>query len=115
MSFLINKELKISQAYLFTLPLLLLHSLPPSPSLPLLVKLVQQMAGLEGRIAYHGGAGSRGEELASSLHPEMELLPCASYDDVFLALASFATEKALVPIEDSLGGSIQEVLDLFLR
>lgn len=70
---------------------------------------------LGGYIAYHGGAGSKGEELVLALHPNMEPLACSNYEDAFLALNSFAAEKALVPIEDSLGGSVQAVLDLFLR
>ena len=79
------------------------------------VEQAAQAGRRQGCIAYQGGAGSNGEELAAELYPNLDPLPCGNYEDAFLALTSFAAEKALVPIENSLGGSIQEVFDLFLR
>ena len=73
------------------------------------------VTSMQGCVAYHGGAGSNSEDLAAKICPHLKPLPCASYEDAFLALTNSATDKALVPIEDSLGGSVQEVLDLFLR
>ena len=69
----------------------------------------------QGHIAYQGAPGGFSEELASSLSPGLQPLPCQQYEDAFLALTGFAAEKALVPIENSLGGSIHEILDLLLR
>lgn len=74
-----------------------------------------QQNSLQGRIAYQGTPGAFGSELAAQLCPDLEPLPCSQYEDVFLALSAFAADKALVPIENSLGGSIHEVLDLFMR
>ena len=70
---------------------------------------------MQGHIAYQGNPGGFSEELASSLSPNLQPLPCEKYEDAFLALTSFAADKALVPIENSLGGSIHEILDLLLR
>lgn len=78
------------------------------------MQLAQQNP-LQRQVAYQGAPGAFGEELAAELCPDLEPLPCSQYEDVFLALTGFAADKALVPIENSLGGSIHEVLDLFMR
>ena len=69
----------------------------------------------QGHIAFQGAPGSFSEELASNLSPDLQPLPCQGFEDVFLALTGFAAEKAVVPIENSLGGSIHEILDLLSR
>lgn len=68
-----------------------------------------------GCIAYQGSPGGLSEELAGSLSPNLDPLPCEQYEDAFLALTGFAADKAVVPIENSLGGSIHEILDLLIR
>ena len=68
-----------------------------------------------GRVAYQGAPGAFSEALALQLCPDLEPLGCAQYEDAFMALLGFAADRALVPIENSLGGSIHEVLDLFIR
>lgn len=70
---------------------------------------------MKGRVAFQGASGGYGEQLSARLCPDLEPLPCAQYEDVFLALTAFAADRALVPIENSLGGSMHEVLDLFMR
>lgn len=79
-----------------------------------MLQLAQQNP-MQGRVAYQGTPGAFGENLAAKLCPDLEPLPCAQYEDVFLALSGFAADRGLVPIEDSLGGSIHDVLDLFMR
>jgi len=86
----------------------------PKPGRNRTLQLSQQDP-LQGRVAYQGAPGGYGEELAGRICPGLEPLPCGTYEDVFLALSGFAADKALLPLEDSLGGTIYEVLDLFLR
>ena len=88
---------------------------PESLHLTLVCLQLAQQGIAQGHIAYQGAPGGFSEELASSLSPGLQPLPCQQYEDVFLALTGFAAEKALVPIENSLGGSIHEILDLLLR
>ncbi len=47
--------------------------------------------------------------------PGYELLPCEQFEVAFQALSQWMAERAVLPIENSLGGSIHTVYDLLLR
>jgi prephenate dehydratase len=47
--------------------------------------------------------------------PECEPLPCEQFEVAFQALSQWMAERAVLPIENSLGGSIHAVYDLLLR
>ena len=42
-------------------------------------------------------------------------MPCPSFDEVFEKVESGAVERGIVPVENSLGGSIHRNYDLFMR
>jgi len=68
------------------------------------------------RVAFQGEAGAFSEEAAIRLFGESAVtLPCPTFDATFGALAAGAAQALLVPIENSLAGSVLRVFDLLLE
>jgi prephenate dehydratase len=66
------------------------------------------------RIAIQGEPGSFSHEAALKLVAQAEIVPCSLSAEVFSALASGAADAAVIPIENSLAGSVVEHFDLLL-
>lgn len=66
------------------------------------------------RIAIQGEPGSFSHEAALSLVPSAVVAPCTLSADVFAALACGEVAAAVIPIENSLAGSVLEHFDLLL-
>jgi prephenate dehydratase len=66
------------------------------------------------KIAIQGEPGSFSHEAALKLVPDAEILPCALSAEVFAALANSSAGAAVIPIENSLAGSVSEHFDLLL-
>jgi prephenate dehydratase len=66
------------------------------------------------RIAIQGEPGSFSHEAALKLVPGAEIVPCALSAEVFAALDSGVADAAVIPIENSLAGSVLEHFDLLL-
>jgi prephenate dehydratase len=66
------------------------------------------------KIAIQGEPGSFSHEAAMKLVPDGEIVPCSLSADVFAAMESGAAEAAVIPIENSLAGSVAEHFDLLL-
>jgi prephenate dehydratase len=67
------------------------------------------------RIAYQGEPGAYSEAAALRFSPHAEALPCESFDQVFAAVESGKTTHGILPIENSIGGSIHRNYDLLLE
>ena len=67
------------------------------------------------RIAYQGVPGAYSESAARKACPDAEPLPCEQFEVAFQALSQWVADTAVLPIENSLGGSIHTVYDLLLR
>ncbi|KAK1568577.1 hypothetical protein Q3G72_026174 [Acer saccharum] len=67
------------------------------------------------RISFKGLPGSYSEEAALKAYPKCETLPCDEFEDVFKAVELWLADKAVLPIENSSGGSIHRNYDLLLR
>ena len=68
------------------------------------------------RVAYQGVPGAYSEKASRQLlGPHIIPLPFATFDAAFKAVASKEVDYAMVPIENSLGGSIHANYDLLLR
>lgn len=65
-------------------------------------------------IAIQGEPGSFSHEAALKVTPQATILPCALSADVFAALLDRAADAAVIPIENSLAGSVAEHYDLLL-
>ena len=70
---------------------------------------------VESRVAYQGVPGAYSESAARKACPEAEPLPCDQFEVAFQALAQWLADTAVLPIENSLGGSIHTVFDLLIK
>lgn len=66
-------------------------------------------------IAYQGEPGAFSEAASRQVSADAELLPCKSFEDVFAAVDSGRAEYGVLPIENSIGGSIHRNFDLLLE
>ena len=67
------------------------------------------------RIAFQGAPGAYSEMAAQRAWPGVETVACEQFEDVFAAVAQGRTSHGLLPIENSVGGSIHRNYDLLLE
>jgi prephenate dehydratase len=67
------------------------------------------------RIAYQGEPGAYSEAAGLRLSPGAEMIPCESFDQVFAAVAGDTVTHGVLPIENSIGGSIHRNYDLLIE
>ena len=67
------------------------------------------------RLAYQGEPGAYSEAAALQYGgPQAETLPCKSFEDVFDAVSRKKATHGVVPLENSIGGTIHRNYDLLL-
>src|SRR5499427_872538 len=66
------------------------------------------------RIAYQGEPGAFSEAAARKVDGEAQLVPCRSFEEVFDSVDAGPASYGVVPIENSIGGSIHRNYDLLL-
>lgn len=68
------------------------------------------------RVAFQGERGAFSEEGARRLLGNaIELVPCAAFEEVFRRLQRGEVDRAVLPMENTLAGSVHENYDLLLR
>ena len=67
------------------------------------------------RIAYQGEPGAYSEAAALMFEPSATPVPCRSFDEVFDAVESGDVERGILPMENSIGGSIHRNYDLLVE
>jgi len=71
--------------------------------------------GSDLRVAYQGVPGAYSEAAAAKAYPRCEAVPCEQFEAAFQAVELWLVDRAVLPIENSLGGSIHRNYDLLLR
>ncbi|XP_068338487.1 arogenate dehydratase/prephenate dehydratase 2, chloroplastic-like [Pyrus communis] len=90
-----------------------MHTLPRPLSSTHLSNSVSDGSRL--RVAYQGVRGAYSELAADKAYPNCEAVPCEQFDTAFEAAERWLVDRAVLPIENSLGGSIHRNYDLLLR
>lgn len=67
------------------------------------------------RIAFQGEPGAYSEAAALTYAPGADVLPCRSFEEVFAAVARGPATHGILPMENSIGGSIHRNYDLLLE
>ncbi|CAI9768568.1 unnamed protein product [Fraxinus pennsylvanica] len=73
------------------------------------------MHGSQLRVAYQGVPGAYSEAAAGKAYPNCEAIPCDQFEAAFQAVELWIADRAVLPVENSLGGSIHRNYDLLLR
>ena len=66
------------------------------------------------KIAYQGEPGAFSEAAARRVDPDAQLVPCRSFEEVFETVDAGPASHGVLPIENSIGGSIHRNYDLLL-
>jgi prephenate dehydratase len=67
------------------------------------------------RNAYQGEPGAYSEAAALRYSDHADVLPCESFDEVFQAVADGRATHGILPVENSIGGSIHRNYDLLIE
>jgi prephenate dehydratase len=61
------------------------------------------------RISFQGEPGANSHIAAREAFPELEALPCASFEDAFAAVSERQARYAMIPVENSVAGRVADV------
>ena len=67
------------------------------------------MAGAAEAIAFQGAHGAYSDMACRAVCPERPTLPCASFEDTFMAVHEGKAELAMIPIENSSAGRVADI------
>ena len=67
------------------------------------------------KIAYQGEPGAFSEAAARQVSADAQLVPCRAFEDVFDSVKAGPAAYGVLPIENSIGGSIHRNFDLLLE
>ena len=67
------------------------------------------------RVAYQGEPGAYSEAAALAFDPDAAPVPCRSFEEVFRAVAEGGAARGIVPMENTIGGSIHRNYDLLVE
>lgn len=61
------------------------------------------------RIAYQGEPGANSDAACRTVYPGLEAVPCATFEDVFAAMADGHADLAMIPVENSIAGRVADI------
>ncbi len=67
------------------------------------------------RIAYQGEPGAFSEAAARQVNADAAFVPCKTFEDVFAGVNAGSSDYGVLPIENSIGGSIHRNFDLLVE
>lgn len=67
------------------------------------------------KACYQGLPGSYSNMAAGAIFPDAEILPVASFEDVFTSIGKDGVQAGVVPLENTTAGSVYQVYDLLVK
>jgi len=67
------------------------------------------MAKSDNVIAFQGAPGAYSEMACRSVYPDMETLPCRTFEDAFAAVSGGDAAFAMIPVENSVAGRVADI------
>ncbi len=61
------------------------------------------------KIAFQGAPGAYSDLACRNVHPEMETLPCHTFEDTFAAVHDGRARLAMIPIDNSVAGRVADI------
>jgi prephenate dehydratase len=61
------------------------------------------------KIAFQGEPGANSDTACRNMYPDMEPLPCASFEDAFMAVETGKADLAMIPIENTIAGRVADI------
>lgn len=71
--------------------------------------MTQNMSSRTGKIAFQGAHGAFSDMSCRAVFPNMETVPCETFEDAFRAVESGQTDLAMIPVDNSLAGRVADV------
>ena len=63
----------------------------------------------KGRIAFQGELGANSHEACAAAFPQLEPVPCATFEEAFEAVKSGDCQLGMIPVENSIAGRVADV------
>lgn len=67
------------------------------------------MPAKTNRIAFQGDFGANSDMACRDMFPDMEPLPCQTFEDAFVAVESGEADLAMIPIENTIAGRVADI------
>ena len=67
------------------------------------------MPSQTNRISFQGEPGANSDTACRNVFPEMEPLPCPSFEDAFNAVETGKADLAMIPIENTIAGRVADI------
>ena len=70
---------------------------------------------MTNKIAYQGEPGANSDIACRDVYPDMEPLPCATFEDALNAISDGSASLGMIPIENSIAGRVADIHHLMPR
>ncbi|SDW70035.1 prephenate dehydratase [Arthrobacter sp. yr096] len=67
------------------------------------------MSTMSQKIAYQGEPGANSDLACKEMFPDLESVPCASFEDAFELVSTGEVDLAMIPIENSIAGRVADI------
>ena len=64
---------------------------------------------MAGKIAFQGERGANSEIACRQAYPDMEAIPCRTFEDVFTTVESGEADLAMIPVENTIAGRVADI------
>ena len=64
---------------------------------------------MTNRIAYHGEAGANSHIACNEMYPDMEPMPCKTFEGAFRAVEDGRADLAMIPVDNTIAGRVADI------